>query len=194
MLAIIMAIEDETDRTFVESVYNMYSEKMYLLAMDIINNHYDAQDCVHETIVKIIDNLDRFKQADKENYLIKLIVIACRNTAINKYNANKKRNRTEISTTMKNDDAELETVDIPDLSENVEKLVLSEFACNYLKQLIDKLDPKYRDVVILKSLGFDNDEISCIINISPDLVRKRYSRARAKLLEMGGDKLYEYRN
>ena len=29
MLAIIMAIEDERDRHFIESIFNMYSEKMY---------------------------------------------------------------------------------------------------------------------------------------------------------------------
>ena len=80
MLAIIMAIENEQDRLFVESIFNMYSEKMYLIAMDIINNHYDAEDCVHDTIVKIIDKMERFKQANREDYLIKLIVITCRNT------------------------------------------------------------------------------------------------------------------
>ena len=45
-----MAIENEQDRLFVESIFNKYSEKMYLIAMDIINNHHDAEDCVHDTI------------------------------------------------------------------------------------------------------------------------------------------------
>lgn len=75
MLAIIMAIEDENDRLFVETIFNKYAEKMYLVAVNIFHNHDDAEDCVQDTIVKIIDKLDRFKQAQQEDYLIKLIVI-----------------------------------------------------------------------------------------------------------------------
>ena len=93
MLAIIMSIENDSDRSFVEDVYNLYSEKMYLVALDILNNHHDAQDCVHNTIARIIDSIERYKQAQEGNYLIKLIVIATRNNAINMYNEIKKRNK-----------------------------------------------------------------------------------------------------
>ncbi len=194
MLAIIMAIENEHDRLFVESIFNMYSEKMYLIAMDIINNHHDAEDCVHDTIVKIIDKLERFKQANREDYLIKLIVITCRNTAINKYRENQKRNYWEISTTVFDEEEESSIMDIPDLSSNVEKIVINKFTCNYIKEIIDKLDLKYRDVIVLKGYGYGYEEIAYLMHISQELVRKRYSRARKKILEMGGDTLYEYRN
>ena len=90
VLAIIMAIEDEGDRLFVENIFNNYSEKMYLVAVNILHNHDDAEDCVQDTIVKIIDKLDLFKNAQQENYLIKLVVITCRNTAINKYEKKKR--------------------------------------------------------------------------------------------------------
>lgn len=194
MLAIIMAIENEQDRLFVESIFNKYSEKMYLIAMDIINNHYDAEDCVHDTIVKIIDKLERFKQANREDYLIKLIVITCRNTAINKYKENKKRNYWEISTTVFDEEEESSIMDIPDLSSNVEKIVINKFTCNYIKEIIDKLDLKYRDVIVLKGYGYGYEEIAYLMHISQELVRKRYSRAKKMIIEMGGDILYEYGN
>lgn len=38
-LAIIMAIEDEKDRLFVEMIFNKYSKNMYLIAANILNNH-----------------------------------------------------------------------------------------------------------------------------------------------------------
>ena len=50
MLAVIMAITDEDDRLFVETVFNKYSKKMYLIAVNILNNHEDAEDCVQDTI------------------------------------------------------------------------------------------------------------------------------------------------
>ena len=65
MLAVIMAITDEDDRLFVETVFNKYSKKMYLIAVNILNNHEDAEDCVQDTIVKIIDQLDNFRKAEQ---------------------------------------------------------------------------------------------------------------------------------
>ena len=194
MLAIIMSIENNNDRAFVEEIYHLYSEKMYLIAYDILKNHHDAEDCVQETIVKIIDKIERFKQAQHQNYLKKLIVIACRNVAINKYNENKRKNKAEVSTTVYDEDDEAQTMDIPDATEDVEKIVLSEYNYRYIKQLIDQLDSKYRDVIVLKSMQFTNEEIAYMMTISVELVRKRYSRARAKILELGGDTLYGCRN
>ena len=94
MLAIIIAIEDEDDRSFVETIFNKYAEKMYLEAVNILHNHADAEDCVQDTIVKIIDKLDRFKHAQQEDYLIK--VIPCRNTALNKYKKKSTENKSTI--------------------------------------------------------------------------------------------------
>lgn len=194
MLAIIMAIEDEDDRLFVENIFNNYSEKMYLVAVNILHNHDDAEDCVQDTIVKIIDKLDLFKNAQQENYLIKLVVITCRNTAINKYEKNKKRKKAQFLTSEYGDNDESSMMDIPDYSSNVERIVLSDFICRYVIELINKLDVKYRDVLVLKGMGYDYDEIAYFMNISPDAVRKRYSRAKAMIIEVGGDTLYEYRN
>lgn len=82
MLAVIMAIENEDDRLFVETVFNRYAKKLYLVAYNILGNRADAEDCVQDTFVKIIDKLDRFKNAQKDDSLIKLLVIVCRNTAL----------------------------------------------------------------------------------------------------------------
>lgn len=194
MLAIIMAIEDDNDRQFVEMIFNKYAQKMYLVAMGVLHDHDDAEDCVQDTIVKIIDKLDRFKQAHQEEYLVKLIVITCRNTAINKYNKKQRSAEMQFSTTEYDEDDEATIMDIPDYSSNVEQIVLNNFVCRYVTELIDKLDHKYRDVLVLKSMGYDYEEMAYFMNISNVLVRKRYSRAKALLLEMGGDTLYEFRD
>ena len=46
MLAVIMAIENEDDRLFVETVFNRYAKKLYLVAYNILGNRADAEDCV----------------------------------------------------------------------------------------------------------------------------------------------------
>ena len=84
--------------------------------------------------------------------------------------------------------------DIPDLSSDVEQIVLSDFVRDYIMKLIDELEPKYRDVIVLKGLGYDYEEIASLMSISPVLARKRYSRAKAMLIKMGGEMLYEHSN
>lgn len=194
MLAVIMAITDEDDRLFVETVFNKYSKKMYLIAVNILNNHEDAEDCVQDTIVKIIDRLDNFRKAEQEEYLIKLIVITCRNTALNKYKSNREKGIEQFSTTVYDEDEESSVMDIPDASSDVEKLVMSDYTCRCLTEIIDSLDYKYRDILVLKGMGYDYDDIARIMNISQVLVRKRYSRARKMILKKGGSALYEHRN
>ena len=59
-----------------------------------------------------------------------------------------------------------------------------------LQGLIDNLDPKYRDVFVLMSQGFTNQEIADIMNISIETVRQRYHRGKKLILEEGGDAFY----
>lgn len=71
MMAIIMAIEDDDDREFVEKIFDRYEKNMYFTAYDILRNRADAEDCVQDTFVKIIDKLDCFKKAHEEGNLAK---------------------------------------------------------------------------------------------------------------------------
>lgn len=191
MLDIIMSIENEEDRSFMETLYYDYSEKMYLVAMNILNNHYDAQDCVHNTIARIIDSIERYKQAQEGNYLIKLIVIATRNNAINMYNEIKRRNKSVFSTTVYDDETEKwEIMDIPDETNDVQKLIINEETVRMLHDLINKLDYIYRDVIVLMQMGYSYEAIADVLGITVETARKRYSRAKAKLREMGGKDLY----
>ena len=189
MLDIIMSIENDEDRSFMETLYYDYSEKMYLVAMNILNNHYDAQDCVHNTIARIIDSIERYKQ--EGNYLIKLIVIATRNNAINMYNEIKRRNKSVFSTTVYDDETEnWEIMDIPDETTDIQKLVVNEETVRRLHDLINKLDLIYRDVIVLMQMGYSYEAIADVLGITVETARKRYSRAKAKLREMGGKDLY----
>jgi len=193
MLEIIMSIENEEDRTFMETLYYDYSKKMYSIAMDVLNNHHDAQDCVHETIARIINDnkIDTFRQAQKNNYLIKLIVIATRNNAINLYNKNQRRNSRVFSTTVYDEEGEKwDIMDIPDTESDVQKIIINEETCKIMHALINKLDFIYRDVIVLMQMGYSYEDIAGILGITVEAVRKRYSRARAKLREMGGKDLY----
>ena len=191
MLPIIMNIADDDDRNFVEEIYVTYEKKLYLISMDYLHNSQDAQDCVHDTVVSVIKHIDRFRDAQNGGYLDKLIVVACRNCAINILKANHRRYEREQGFVKYNqEEGKYEEFETIDDNSYVEKIYISEQNCDLLKNLINKLDDKYRDVILLKSLGLDTKAIAEIMKISEALVRKRYSRAKKQLLEMGGKDLY----
>ena len=191
MLPIILNIADDEDRAFVEKLYIKYEKHFYLIAKKYLKDHHDAEDCVHDTVSLIIKSVEKFKHAQNGGYLDKLATVVCRNCAINALRVKTRKLEYEQSTMKFNyEEEEYEEIDIPDEKSAVDKLYVSEQNCNRLRALIDKLDQKYRDVILLKSLGFDNRGIADIMGITEVLVRKRYSRARKLLLKMGGEELY----
>lgn len=191
MLAIILNMVDDDDRAFVEEIYIKYEKQFYLISMKYLHNHHDAQDCVHDTVKLVIDGIEKFKIAQDMGYLERLLTVVCRNCAKNALRVKIRKNEYEQSLTRYNyDEDSYEEIDIPDYSSCVDKIYVSEENCEYLHTLINKLDDKYRDVILLKSLGFDSKSIAEVMNVSEELVRKRYSRARKKLWEMGGKDLY----
>ena len=191
MLPIILNIVDDDERAFVEKIYIKYEKQLYSISMKYLNNHHDAQDCVHETIKLIIESIEKIRIAQDIGYIDKLIGTVCRNCALNMLRVRNRRNEYESSLMRYNYEEDVyEEIDIPDYAACVDKIYISEENCESLRTLINKLDEKYRDVILLKSLGFDNKAIAEIMNISDDLVRQRYSRAKKQLLKMGGKDLY----
>ncbi|HBF6218707.1 TPA: hypothetical protein KOT60_003902, partial [Clostridioides difficile] len=63
-----------------------------------------------------------------------------------------------------------------------DKFHIDEYSIGYLEEAIMKLSEKHRDVLLLKLQHELNDkEISQILDIKPENVRKRLSRAREEL-------------
>lgn len=78
-------INNEGDRNFAGDIYNRYGKQMYIIAFDILKKKEDDEESAHDVFVKIIDKLDRLKNAHQDDNLMKLLVIAFRNTALDRY-------------------------------------------------------------------------------------------------------------
>ena len=191
MLPIILNIEDDADRAFVDKLYDTYEKKLYVISMRYLNKHHDSQDCVHETIKLVIENIEKFRMAQEKGYIERLLTVTCRNRALNMLRVRNRRNEYEQSLIRYNyEEEEYEEIDIADYSSCVDKICISEENCDYLHDLINKLDDKYRDVILLRSMGLGTKAIATAMDISEDLVRQRYKRAKKQLWKMGGKDLY----
>ena len=189
MLEMIMAIENEEDRHFVLKLVEDYYDKMILVAKKIVKDDSVAKDVAGATVENVINYIEKFKKADEEQYLTKLVIVTCRNISYKRYNA-VKRDNSKKSSIVFEDEGERKEIELSEVEESVEDLIISEENCRVLRELIDALDDKYSDVIWLREQQYDNEEIAQILDISVDLVRQRTLRARKKILEMAGDRLY----
>lgn len=172
MLPIFFIIQNENDRLLAEMLYRKYKHQMYGIAYSILHNRADAEDVVMDSVYKIVKNIDKFSMENGDRNE-SLIIIITRNTAINRYRANKRRSHISL-------DDLYETQH--DISEDPQEIFLTAQSAEELIQKIRVLEPIYRDVLLMKYLYDYNDhEIADMVGISQTTVRVRLMRAKKKL-------------
>ena len=197
MLPIILAINNEDDRAYVEKIYNQYGKKIYKIAFKILNNTEDAEDCVHDVVKIIIDNLEMFQALEGEQ-LIKLLVTCSRNAALNIYRKNKIKHINEGKrkpyTGDETDEKDLAIESVSDDGMFVDLIVINEESRKRISEMIEKLDPIYKDVLYLRyQYSMKNQDIAKMLKISENVVKVRYYRAKKILLQKRGKELDEMR-
>lgn len=161
-------LETDEDRCQFEDIYRQYKNRMYKFAISILHNNEDAEDVVHQSFLTIANNFDKIKSFSCHE-MNSYIVIIIRNTSINLYNKNKRNS--ERSTEL---DEEQTAVEV-DFFNNIDY--------EHLVQIISGLPLIYKEVLLLHYVEeFTVKQISAMLGISIDNVRKRTERAK-KLLK-----------
>ncbi len=171
----------------IEQLYTLYEQKMYVIAYSILNNSWQAEDAVSEAFIKVIKNLHKIKDVESEKtkkYIIRVI----QNTAIDLY----RRNQRESTVfTVVSDE---EQGKIADKENAIETMLQAIEGKEQLNHLLSKLPEKYREVMLYRSVHeFSVKETAAVLDISDNLVRKRYERARNMLMKELGEDQYEYK-
>ena len=138
MIAIFNLLEDKAERNLAEAIYKKHKKAMYGVAYSILKNSADAEDAVMDAVCKIINNISKFDSEASEKTR-SLVMIIVRNTALNKYNYDKKHVAVSID---EDEESALYTDETPE-----------EFFCNaesYEELLMEirALEPIYRDVIL----------------------------------------------
>ncbi len=188
MLPIILAIQDENDRNFVEELYEKYKDRIYYRAKKLLKNESDLEECVQDVVIAIIQKVEKLRGCDEDhikNYLMK----CTKNIATEKYNDNAKRYRNEISISEVQPEKDM---DIPDLNEFMEQLIISEEAVRSIAKILDEMDPLYGDILYFKSfMRMKNTEIAKMLNIPVNTVNQRIFRARNILIKKESERINE---
>lgn len=148
-----------------EKLFNRYKKYMFAIALSYHKNKYDAEDVVQEACIRLMKNLSKIKDIES-NHTKGFISVVTRNVAIDKYHENKM----EIPT---DEDWQFDFEESFDIQVEDKDALISH---------IKKLNPIYVHVLILYYVyDLDANEISQVLNISSEAVRKRKSRALKSL-------------
>jgi len=150
----------------IRDVVEKYSDTLMQIVFQRTFNKSDSEDIIQDVFIKLIKSINKIKDEEHLKYwLIRVTINLC-----NDYNKNFWNKNTTVL------DEELSGFD------EEESAILKE---------INKLKPKYRDVIYLYYYqGYKIKEISLILKMKENTVSSNLARAREKLkinLEEGGE-------
>jgi RNA polymerase sigma-70 factor (ECF subfamily) len=161
------------DRKAQFQVYKLYYKAMFNTAIRIVNDSAQAEDIMQEAFLEAFRKIENYRGESSFGTWLKKIVI---NKSIDEI----RKAKDVISID------ELE-VDIPVQNDDENYLQVLSTRVEEIRKAIHALPDSYRIILSLYLLeGYDHEEIAQVLDISYNLSRTRYSRARKKLLEYIG--------
>ena len=160
-----------------ETLIIKYEKTIYNIALRMMISPEDAKDVSQNVLIKIYNNISRFKGDSLFSTWIYRITV---NTCIDEIRKNKRKS--EIS--MDDEDAGVGRV-IQDTNLTPEQSAIEKEGYNSIITAINELPEEYKTVITLRDIeGFSYQEVAEITECSLGTVKSRISRARAKLKEL----------
>ena len=152
-------------------IYNRYCKAMYNVAYRIVKDAHFAEDVMQEGFLKAFTKIDDYRQEVAFGAWLKRIII---NYSIDFY---KKQN------TFKTDDVEKILYKVEDdINHNEAEIDFNHIKVGQVLKTIEALKDSYRMVLTLHYIeGYDQEEITEILNISYANCRTTISRAKESL-------------
>jgi len=150
--------------------YNQLKDLLFGFAMKLTKNQSDAQDLVQDTTLRAFKNKDKFQQGTNFKAWITTIM---RNSFINKYRKNKRKN--------------LVSGPIEDYTYSIESSELTQsdtgIMAEDLNKIVDSLQENYKVPFMASFRGFKYNEIAERLDIPLGTVKSRINYARKILRE-----------
>ena len=175
---VILAIENDEDRIFMQNLYESYHRLMCAQAYEVLHDWHNVEDVLSEACVALIDKIQILTTLERPA-LKAYVVSTIRNTAVN-YGKRLSRQRGHsvddpaiAFETVANDDADVDS-----------GLLLADEVADVRKAIL-KL-PEYERVALQMRFYQDlsYEEIGKAMGIKPESARKFILRARRDILEI----------
>lgn len=145
-----------------ETIYRLFSNKLFAVCLKYSNNYENAQDTLQDGFITIFDKIRQFKsEGSFEGWMRRIMV----NTALLKY---RKQTVFDIINEEQIEETEVE--------------ITTDVSLDFLLRLIQQLPDRYRLVFNLYVLdGYNHKEIAKMLGISDGTSKSNLARARTIL-------------
>ncbi|RMG90793.1 MAG: sigma-70 family RNA polymerase sigma factor [Chloroflexi bacterium] len=175
---LIQALRQRNPEAFTQ-VFNQYSDKIYRLAIGLLNNEDEAEGIVQETFMRLIEHIDQFEgRSQIGTWLYRVAYNLCID------HLRKQQPNLTLAEEHENSAKLPQPVILTNWHQPPEKLLASEEIMTQLDKAIESLSPTLRAVFILREIeGLSTAETAQILNLTPGTVKVRLHRARLQLRE-----------
>ncbi len=154
-----------------------YKDQLLNFVYRFVGNRSDAEDIVQETFLRVYKNKHYYKEVAKFSTWVYTIAGNLAKTELRR----RKRHKIFSVSNFVNEERDY---DIPDTEISPDRKVDGTLKEDFIQKAIEKLPPKFKEVIILRDIqGFAYEEISQILNIPLGTVKSRVNRGRLKLQE-----------
>lgn len=171
MPLVILAIEDENDRAYMEWVFQTYQRLMYYYIMELLHDPWKAEDVMQECVVKLIHKLDVIRdlsESKRRNY----IITTAKNTSYSYLRSASLKKNTSYDEWMKDCAG-------TDIEDNPEELILQKDEIGRLHLIWDQLDERSKFVLSGRYILEQSfDELAKELGVSSASVRMMVTRAK----------------
>ncbi len=184
----VLSAEKVTDETLIarfqqgdvqafDVLVRRYKDQLLNFVFRFVGNRVDAEDIVQETFLRVFKNKHYYKEIAKFSTWVYTIAGNLAKTELRR----RKRRKVFSVSNFVNEERDF---DIPDSNRNPEKEVDGSIKDDFIQKAIEKLPPKFKEVILLRDVqGFAYEEISQILSIPLGTVKSRVNRGRLKLQE-----------
>lgn len=152
-----------------------------------VGNYDLAEDILQETLIRLYKNKDYYTTIAKVSTWLYTIASNLAKTEIRRRNR-----RMFFSIYGTNNDGDEDEFDIPDHTDLPDNKVDSSIKNKLINEALSKIQPLYRELVILRDIQeLSYEEIAEITKLNLGTVKSRINRGRAKLQKLLKDIYYE---
>lgn len=147
-----------------------YSSRVLTLIKQVIHSRMDAEDIAQEVFIKVFKSIDQFRGDSLfSTWLYKITKNAC-------YSYLQKKQPTMLSLESEFDSDD--SIVLPDLEEDIDKIIAQKDINEHILRCLDKLPPKYKIVIHLFYYeGLHYREISDILELPLGTIQTHLFRA-----------------
>lgn len=165
-----------------------YKDPLLNFVFRFLGDRIEAEDIVQETFLRLFKNKHYYKEIAKFSTWIYTIAGNLAKTELRK---RRRRSLFSINHFMSTE----KDYDIPDEDSSPEKRTNTIITDGVIQKAVNKLSPKFKEVIVLRDIqGFSYEEISDIVDIPLGTVKSRVNRARLKLQEDLKDLMKDIQN